>query len=361
MSELVAEFERTFAGGPTIEGRVRQPSDRASVTVLFGPSGGGKSTVLRTLAGLERPQRGTIRFGDETWFDAATRTFVRPQARGAGMLFQSYFLFPHLNVEQNVAFGLSKLPREERARRAGAMIERFDLAGLAARRVDEISGGQQQRVALARVLVMQPRLLLLDEPLTSLDQPLRERLRGELRDLLRSLAVPVVLVTHDRTEAIALADRVVVLVDGHVRQSGDVQQVFAQPADEVVARYVGVEAIEEGRIVETRDGLAAVTVGSAHIWGLAHGDLGSRVYVCIRAEDVVLERGPTAGSSARNHLPAKVVSVVPEGALVRVLLDCGFRLTALVTRTSSEELHLAAGEAITAVIKAPAVHLVPRG
>jgi molybdate transport system ATP-binding protein len=178
---------------------------------------------------------------------------------------------------------------------------------------------------------------------------------------LRSLGVPVVLVTHDRTEAIALADRVVVLVDGRVRQSGDVQQVFAQPADEVVARYVGVEAIEEGRVVETRDGLAAVEVGTAHIWGLAKGELGSRVYVCIRAEDVVLERGATAGSSARNHLLARVVSVVPEGALVRVLLDCGFRLTALVTRTSSEELRLAPDEAITAVIKAPAVHLVPRG
>jgi molybdate transport system ATP-binding protein len=203
--------------------------------------------------------------------------------------------------------------------------------------------------------------LLLDEPLTSLDQPLREKLRSELRELLRSLAIPVVLVTHDRTEAIALADHVVVLVDGRVRQAGGVQEVFARPSDEVVARYVGVEAIEEGRVVDTRDGLAAVEVGGTRIWGLATAGLGPLVHVCIRAEDVVLERGPATGSSARNHLPAKVVSVLPEGALVRVVVDCGFRLTALVTRPASEELRLSPGDPITVVIKAPAVHLVPRG
>ncbi|MBX9791333.1 MAG: ABC transporter ATP-binding protein [Pirellulales bacterium] len=360
MSELVAEFERRFVRGPTIEGRVRQPSDCFSLTVLFGPSGGGKSTVLRALAGLEQPQSGTIRFGDETWFDATTGAFVSPQRRGIGLLFQDYALFPHLSVEQNVAYGLTRLPQNQRAPRVAEMFERFELQELTARRINEISGGQQQRVALARVLACRPRLLLLDEPLTALDQPLREHLRGELRELLRSLAIPVVMVTHDRTEAIALADRVVVLVDGRVRQAGDVQDVFARPADEVVARYVGIESIEQGIIVETRDGLAAVDIGRVRLWGLAAG-LGPRVHVCIRAEDVVLERGVTSGSSARNHLPAKVLSVVPEGALVRVLVDCGFRLTALVTRLSAEELRLAPGETITAVIKAPAVHLLPRG
>ncbi|MGD9645593.1 MAG: ABC transporter ATP-binding protein [Pirellulales bacterium] len=360
MNELVADFELMFDNGPTIEGRVRQPIDGFSVTVLFGPSGGGKSTVLRVLAGLERPQRGSIRFGDEIWFDAAAGRLVRAQQRGVGMLFQDYALFPHLNVAENIGFGLSDLPRGQRDARVGEMLERFELQELAARRTNEISGGQQQRVALARVLAPRPRLLLLDEPLTSLDQPLREKLRGELRELLRTLAIPVVLVTHDRSEAIALADRVVLLVDGRVRQAGAVQEVFARPHDEVVARYVGMDAIEEGRLIETRDGLAAVDVAGTRIWGLAVGGLGPRVHVCIRAEDVVLERGAAPDSSARNHLPGKVVSVVPEGALVRVLLDCGFRLTALVTRPSHEELRLNPGEAITAVIKAPAVHLVPR-
>lgn len=346
--------------GP-IQGNLRQEAGKFSITVLFGPSGCGKTTILRCLAGLERLESGAIRLGEATWFDGDQRVFRSPQQRDIGYLFQEYALFPHLTVVQNVAYGLGSSAALERRRRVGEMLDLFGLSELGERYPHQVSGGQQQRIALARVLARRPRLLLLDEPLSALDASLREELRGELRRLLGEFDIPVVMVTHERVEAIALADQVIVLDGGATCQSGTVHDVFTRPADLSVAQIVGVETVELARVLEVREGLATVTVGPVELVALAPAGLSREAYVCIRAEEVVLQRGQAGPSSPRNRLDARVSSIVPEGPLVRVGLDCGFSLTALVTRPASEELGLRVGETVTALLKAPAIHLIPRG
>ena len=299
-------------------------------------------------------------FDGEPWFDAARGLFVPPQARGIGFLFQEYALFPHLSVAANVAFGLRAGGHVERAARVAEVARRFGIADLLTRHPAELSGGQRQRVALARALAPRPRLLLLDEPLSALDAPTREALRGELRHLLESSGVPAVVVTHDRIEALALGDRLAVLVDGAIRQVGPVHEVFSAPVDAEVARVVGTENVFPSRVVDRRDGLAVVRAGSAELVAVDPGGLDGEAYACVRAEDVVLE--PAAGhpSSARNHLAGTVAARRDEGPLVRITVECGVRLVALVTRASAERLQLDPGRQVSAVVKAPNVRLVPR-
>src|SRR5438067_416634 len=283
--ELIAEFEKRFPGAPDIQVELRLPAEAFSLAVLFGPSGSGKSTTLRCLAGLDRPERGTIRFGDEIWFDAARGIFLPPQRRRIGYLFQDYALFPHLRVAQNIGYGLGKIAAPERRQRVEEITALLGLAGLEERYPRQLSGGQQQRVALARALVCRPRLLLLDEPLSALDAPTREHLRRQLRHWLVQLRIATILVTHDRVEAIALGDHVVIFEAGRVRQSGSVQQVFSAPLDLGVARIVGVDTIERGKVVQLADGLATIQVGRKKVIALApfHRNSSSddEVYVCI--------------------------------------------------------------------------------
>jgi len=359
-TELAAQFVKRFGNEVTIAGSMCRPADRFSVTVLFGPSGCGKTTTLRCLAGLERPEEGRITIGQTTWFDAERRVFLSPQQRDIGYLFQEYALFPHLTVAQNIAYGLRGLSRNEKRRRVGEMLERFQLAGLEDRYPQQASGGEQQRIALARVLVRRPRLLLLDEPLSALDQPTREQLRLELRHTLVEFGIPVVLVTHDRIEAMALADHLIVQDRGRVRQQGPMPEIFNRPADVDVARIVGMTNIQPGRIDTTVDGLSRVRVGYTQLFAASSVPAADEVFVCIRPEDITLQRGVADRDSARNHLTGLVASLIPEGPLVRVALDCGFPLVALVTRTACRELGLRDGDGITAVIKAISVHVIAR-
>lgn len=251
---LSARFTKSYRDGPTIAAAVDLAMDPGAVTVLLGASGCGKTTVLRCLAGLERPEQGTIRCGDEIWCDAAQGLHLPPAARGIGFVFQDYALFPHLSVAQNVGYGLRDLERRERASRVAELLERFGLAELAHRRPRQLSGGQQQRVALARSIVRRPRLLLLDEPLSALDAPLRRELRSELAGLLRALGLPVVLVTHDRDEARALGTHLVVMAGGAVVQQGELAAVWARPANQAVARAIGRAATESHSLPTTDPG-----------------------------------------------------------------------------------------------------------
>jgi len=355
---LVARFEKRFVRGATIAAELQLPAG-FSVTTLFGPSGCGKTTVLRCLAGLERPSEGVIQSAGDTWFDSSRRVCRSPQHRDIGFLFQDYALFPHMTVAQNIQFGLRRVSRHERDERTAQMLQLFDLAGLEHRLPNQISGGQQQRVALARVLVREPKLLLLDEPLSALDATMREQLRSELRQILVRFKIPVIIVTHDRTEAIALSDRIVVMESGRFLQSGSVHQVITRPDNLAVARIVGVETVTSGTILSVKEGLATVQVGTATLLALAPARETRTVNACIRGEDVVIQKGPQGESSVRNQLPSTIVSLVPEGPLVRIGLDCGFELTALVTRPACEELNLKVGDRVVANLKAQAIHLIP--
>jgi molybdate transport system ATP-binding protein len=361
MSILSANFEKRYPRGPVIRATFEQPTDRFSVTVLFGPSGCGKTTILRCLAGLERPERGRIVYGQETWLDIASNAFVRPQRRGVGFLFQDYALFPHLTVAANVGYGLRSSSSDDRRRRVGELLDMLQLTGLDGRFPHQLSGGEQQRVALARVVAFRPRLLLLDEPLSALDAATRETLRRELRQLLATFAIPSFVVTHDRMEALTLGDFVTVLDRGSIRQSGPVNEVFSRPADAQIAKMVGVESVVPARVVHVDDGLATLQVGVAQLVAVAPVALNSAVHVCIRGEDVTIQKGPVEHTSARNQLTARVVSLATEGPLIRAELDCGFPLVAIVTKHAGEELGLREGDAVTAVIKAPAIHVIDRG
>ncbi|SHL08333.1 molybdenum ABC transporter ATP-binding protein [Rhodothermus profundi] len=358
--DLLVQIRRRYRSGFEVAAAWRQSVDPPSITVLFGPSGSGKTTLLRCLAGLERPDAGRIQLGDELWFDAACNRHMPPQRRRIGLLFQDYALFPHRTVAENIAFGLAHQPRQEQRRRVTELLQLFELEGLAHRYPHELSGGQQQRVALARALAPRPRLLLLDEPLAALDGPTRERLRRKLRRWLQTWGLPAVIVTHDWLEASTLGEHVIVLDQGRVLQQGPLNEVFSRPASTRVAGIVGVETVVPGEVLAVEGGLARVAVGSATLTAVAPAELNGRVFVCIRAEEVTLLPAPPEATSARNRLRARVVRVEPEGALVRVELDAGFPLVALVTRPSREELQLEPGRSVWALIKAPAIHLVPR-
>jgi molybdate transport system ATP-binding protein len=357
---LIARFTKRFPGGVAIHGALSQPLRGHSVTVLFGPSGCGKTTVLRCLAGLERPEEGLIQFGTETWFDAARGVSLAPQQRGIGFVFQDYALFPHLTVAGNVGYSLRGVSAVARQRRIAETLQRFGLEPLAQHRPRLLSGGQQQRVALARALVGRPRLLLLDEPLSALDAPLREELRADLRRLLTASEIPVMLVTHDRDEALSLGDELVVMSGGLVRQSGPVLEVFNRPVDAEVAKVVGVETLAPGTVTGESEGLTTVRVGPVTLTAASQSVSAREVLVCIRGEDVVLELDRGTGVSVRNRLAARVVSVHPGSPLTRVELDAGFPLFAFITRPACEELELRTGMTVTALIKAPAVHLIAR-
>jgi len=358
---LRADFTKKFPGGPVIQAEALNLAG-TGVTVLFGPSGSGKTTILRCLAGLEMPDAGEIFFGDQAWF-AAGKVRVPPNQRRLGFVPQDYALFPHLTVAGNIAYGLHGRPGAEIRARVAELLGWLGLDGLGARRPAELSGGQQQRTALARAVASRPRLLLLDEPLTALDTPTRQRLRGELRRLLRQLAIPTIIVTHDRMEALALGDDLVVLAEGRIVQRGPVQEVFSRPASLTVAGIVAVETIQPGRVLELTGGLAIVQVGTVKLTAVAN-DLpaGSMdIFVCIRAEDVILSTDPELHSSPRNRLPATVRAIIAEGPLSRIELDCGFPLTAVLTKQACAEMGLTENTQVLALLKAPQIHLVPRG
>lgn len=359
-AEMIAEIAKAFDIRFTVDVSLRMPLDPPGVLILFGPSGSGKTTVLRCLAGLERPDRGVIHCGQETWFDATNNLDVPPQQRRLGCLSQDYALFPTYSVEGNIAFGLGKLSAIERRQRVADALALLQLHGLERRKPGQLSGGQQQRVALARAIARRPRMLLLDEPLSALDAPTRLHLQGELRHLLKQLAIPSIVVTHDWGEALALGDRMIVMHEGRVLQAGTPQEIFNRPVTADVARIVGMETALIGRVRESSDGLATVDVNGVTLHALAADAVGADVFVCIRAEDVVLEKGETGATSARNRLSGTVRDVTATGALVKVSLDCGFPLAATVTRAAVGDLHLAVGMRVSASMKAGAVHLVPR-
>jgi molybdate transport system ATP-binding protein len=323
------------------------------VLAVLGPNGAGKSTVLRVLAGLLVPDGGQVVVdGDQVW-DAAGRHLPAHQ-RSLGMVFQDHLLFPHLSITENVAFGLRSRGARRAASRAAAApwLDRVGLAGLGDRRPGELSGGQAQRAALARALVGDPRVLLLDEPLSALDARTRLTVRAELHRHLADYAGSAVLVTHDPIDAMALADRVVVVEDGQVVQAGTPAEIARRPRTDYVARLVGLVLLPgtgRGQQVALDDGGVVAVAEEA----------AGPVFVALRPESVALYLQRPAGSP-RNVWPLRLVSATPHGSVVRCDLAGEVPLTADVTATSFAELGLAPGTAVWASVKASEVAVYTR-
>ena len=360
--EVIVDITHRFESGAEVRASLARTIGPGSILVLFGPSGAGKTTILRAIAGLLQPDRGRIQFEGHTWFDATADRFVPPQARRVGFVAQDTALFPHLTVRANIEYGLRAAPPDARRQRAGELVQLVGARGLEDRFPRHLSGGQAQRIALARALAPSPALLLLDEPFGALDAATRRELRTDVRTMLRASGTSAILVTHDRLEAMAMGDDLAVMIEGQFRQIGSMPEVFRRPADPAVARSLGVETVVPAIVDGTSDGLVNLRIGQARLVAIAgpECDTGAAVFACVRAEDVIVQRDVVAQGSARNHLPGFVVRIDPEGAIDRVTVDCGFALVAAITRQSREELALVPGSPVTAAIKATAIHVVPR-
>ncbi len=318
-----------------------------ATTALVGPSGAGKTTVLRVVAGLLRPRAGVVTLGERTWLDTDRGIDVSPERRRVGYLFQEYALFPHLDVLANVRFGAG------RGAPVADLLERFGISHLTAARIGELSGGERQRVALARALALEPGVLLLDEPLSALDAHTKAAVRIELHELLRELALPTILVTHDFEDAAALADRVGVIVDGTVLQSGTAAELVATPADPFVASFTGATLLE-GTASAAANGLTEVVLDSGgSAWSTDKGT--GRVGLAIYPWEVSLGR-ELPDDSAVNHIRATVASIVPLGNRTRVRVG---PIVAEVTAASAERLGFREGDVVVASFKATAARLLP--
>jgi molybdate/tungstate transport system ATP-binding protein len=325
--------------------------------VILGPSGAGKSVLLETIAGFHRPDTGRI------VINGRDVTMVPPERRHIGFMFQDYALFPHLTVAQNINFGLrfgGAGPGDHAKSRVGKLLALLGLDKLADRKPANLSGGEKQRVALARALAAKPELFLFDEPLSALDAIARDTLREELRGLLRKLGIATIYVTHDQTEALILADRMAVIREGALLQVGDPTEVFQRPVDEFVARFVGVDNVMEGRVLSNRDGVAEIELSGGQVLDVA--DRGAarltRVLACIRPEDVILMGASPEESGVRNVFRAETVKVETLGPLLKITLDCGFLLSAYLTRQSFLQLGITPGMQVDVRVKATAVHLI---
>ena len=342
MAALTADFVlplRTFqlAVALEVEGTV----------ALVGPSGAGKTSLLRAVAGLVRPAEGRIALGEEVWYDSRSGVFRSPDERSVGLVFQEYALFPHMNVRQNIAYAGRG--------RVDEFLERFRITHLAHARPTELSGGERQRVALARALARGPGVLLLDEPMSALDAHTKIAVRGELQELLHELALPTLLVTHDYEDAASLADRVGVIVEGQLRQFATPEELVARPADGFVASFTGANLLH-GTARAGADGLTEIRLEGGEIVFSTDQGAGA-VEVVVYPWEVSVARSPQR-DSAQNVIHGEVRSIVHVTNRVRIKIG---PITAEVTAASVERLELAVGSPAVASFKAPGTRLVVRG
>jgi tungstate transport system ATP-binding protein len=362
MAETILELKNIVVRhGETIALRV--PSlgvAQGEVLAVIGPNGAGKSTLLRVMGLLERPAEGEVYFRGRAVADADTLALRRRMAS----VFQEPLLLA-ATVYDNATLGLRLRGFDRRAieRRVAPWLERLGITHLVKRPARSLSGGEAQRTSLARALALDPELLLLDEPFSALDPPTRDGLILDLEKILRDTGITTVFVTHDRDEAGMLGERIAVLIGGGLLQVGAAAEVFAQPVDESVAGFVGVETRLPGVVESVGEGLAQIALDGRAIEVVGDFQIGERVIVCLRPEDVTLgsPHGDGVKSSARNRLAARVAKINPWGFHYRVALDCGgARLVALVTRPSFVDLGLREGEEVMASFKATAVHVIRR-
>jgi iron(III) transport system ATP-binding protein len=332
MAELVVSgLARSYGTIPAIQDVTFTIADGEFVTLL-GPSGCGKSTTLAAVAGLDRPQAGRIASGDKVFFDGETGHFLPPEDRNCGLVFQTYALWPHMTVRQNLQFPLRlrRISRREEQRRIDDVLALVEMRDYADRYPHELSGGQQQRVALARTLVYEPTVLLLDEPLSNLDAKLRERARTWLSEIQNRIKVTTLYVTHDQTEALALSDRIVVMNCGRIVQIGTPQDIYERPTDPFVADFIGTSSFLKGAVktLEADGSRVRILLGQDQellvVAPRRQLAVGTRVTIAVRPEGItLLAEGEEASPEGGARLRARIQSRSYLGARYQYHIDVG--------------------------------------
>jgi molybdate transport system ATP-binding protein len=362
---LTAQFRKRLAAQP--HGFLLEVDFHAApgFTILFGPSGAGKTTLLDCLAGLTTPDSGRIVLGDCVLFDATQQIHVQVAKRRVGYVFQTLALFPHLTVEANVQYGLAHLPPAERSARSSAILQAFRIPHLARRYPREISGGESQRTALARTLVTDPAVLLLDEPMAALDAATKSKIIDDLRQWNQTHRIPILYVTHSRDEVFALGEHVLVLDAGRIVAQGTPHEVIAAPQQETVAQLVGFENVFDAVVEAVSPQRGTMTCRIAGDGGpmvletpLVRGGVGSALRVGIRAGDILLATAPPVGLSARNVIPGRIVSLEQHDVIVTARVKCRVEMDVHLTLAARDSLHLAPGQEVWLVIKTHSCHLM---
>jgi molybdopterin-binding protein len=318
--------------------------------IVLGPTGAGKTVLLEAIAGLYPVIEGQVWIGDKQV------TGLSPEKREIGIVYQDQALFPHLSVEKNIAFGLRmrKCPKNEAKARTAAIGEVMGISHLLKRSPATLSGGEKQKVALARALVTEPKVLLLDEPLSALDPETREKMQGELREMHRSVGVTIIHVTHDFEEAIALGNRVAVLNDGCIAQTGTAEEFLRRPSSEFVARFALSRNIFSGTVVATENGCTLIEVGGTKLRATTQAK--GEVRLSLRPEDILISKQPLQ-STARNCFLGVVSDIADRGSVSYITVNLPPDFICIITRQALDELELRKGVEVWITFKASAIHV----
>lgn len=365
-TRLVCRIQKRFAGQQEFAVDVAFEAG-AGFTILFGASGAGKTTLLDCVAGLTRPDSGRISIGDRLVFDSSLGVNLRVAERHVGYVFQNLALFPHMTAEQNIAYGLNDLPSNEGRQRTAAILQAFRIAHLSRRNVGDISGGERQRVALARTLVTDPQLLLLDEPLAALDSPTKSHIIDDLQQWNRTQGIPILYVTHSREEVFALGECVIVLEAGRILRQGTPHEMMTAPLQETVAQLAGFENIFDVVVEAVSPDRGTMTCrlsgdgGSASIeTPLVRGGVGTSFRVGIRAGDILLATALPRALSARNIIPGRIVSLDQRDVMISARVQCAVEMEVHLTLAARDSLQLEAGREVWLVIKTHSCHLMQK-
>jgi molybdate transport system ATP-binding protein len=358
---LHARIERTFTGQQSFRLSVELRA-QPGVTILFGASGSGKTTILECVAGLLSPDYGKIALGDCVLFDSTARICIPVPRRKVGYVFQDLALFPHLTVQQNVEYGLTRRKRGIRETQVMSLLEAFRIGHLLARYPRKISGGERQRVALARALVTDPRILLLDEPLAGLDAPVKSSIIDDLRTWNQVHQIPVLYVTHSREEVLALGENVIVVDRGQVIAQGRAHEVLTVPVRETVAQLAGFENIFDARVASVHEERGTMICRLADDvileTPLVRAQPGTLLRIGIQAGDILLAIKQPEGMSARNILKGEVLALTQRDVIVEAQVRSGVDFQVQLTLAARDALRLVPGKVVWLVIKTHSCHLM---
>ncbi len=327
--------------------------ERGDYLIIVGPTGAGKTILLETIAGFHRVKRGKI------ILNGRDITYLSPQERGVSMVYQDYMLFPHMTVEENIGYPL-KIRKMEWRRRVKELAEDLGIKHLLRRYPKTLSGGEKQRVALARAVIIEPELLLLDEPFSALDPNMRDSARKIVKDFIENLGISTIHVTHDFSDAWIMGNKMGVMRNGKIVRFGLIDEVFSSPQDDFVARFLGATNILRGIATSRKDGLLEVDVKNVKIYTTDNADVGEEVLLSIRPENIVLSY-TTPETSQRNVLPAEIEDIHMEGHIAWLILKIdGIEMKAMLTPNAVESMNLEKGKMVYASFKAAATKIVRR-